>query len=53
MAAEVICSNCNYKFSPKTGVFPKRCPYCDKVGTLQKSKQMQDFLDEVSSDDKD
>ena len=46
----VTCTGCNYKFAPKTGKVPARCPYCDKVGTLQKAKQMQDWLDEVDSD---
>lgn len=45
--SQVNCSSCNYKFVPKTGKLPQRCPYCDRVGTLQKAKQMQDWLDEV------
>ncbi len=52
MADKVICSNCNYNFIPRTGKIPPRCPYCDKTGTLQKSKKVQDWLDEIN-DDKD
>ncbi|MBN2454272.1 hypothetical protein JXB11_01875 [Candidatus Woesearchaeota archaeon] len=44
-----ICSNCNYKFEPK-GKVPNKCPYCDKEGTLSKSKSMQEWIDEVSDE---
>ncbi len=42
------CTSCNYQFAPKTEKLPKRCPYCDKVGTIEKASQMQDLIDEVS-----
>ncbi len=48
---KVICSHCNYGFVPKTGKAPQRCPYCDRTGTLQKSKQMQDWIDEAEGED--
>jgi hypothetical protein len=44
------CEHCNYKFEPKGGIIPKKCPYCDREGTLQKSKSMQDWIDEVNSE---
>jgi len=43
----LYCNSCGYKFAPKTGKFPKACPYCSKEGTLEKAKQMQDYLDET------
>ena len=43
------CTNCNYKFEPR-GKTPHKCPYCDKEGTLEKTKSIQDFIDEVDSE---
>ncbi|MBI2142641.1 hypothetical protein HYU15_04110 [Candidatus Woesearchaeota archaeon] len=43
------CTNCNYQFTPKTGKMPSRCPYCDKSGTVEKVKQMQEWIDEFSA----
>ncbi len=43
------CSNCSYQFTPKTGKAPQRCPYCSKEGCLEKAKEMQDLIDEFTS----
>jgi hypothetical protein len=43
------CEYCNYKFEPK-GAVPTKCPYCDREGTLKKSKSMQDWIDEVKDE---
>jgi hypothetical protein len=48
---KLYCTNCSYQFVPKTDKLPTRCPYCDKVGTVQKANQMQDLIDEVSRTD--
>jgi len=44
----MYCTSCNYQFVPKTEATPKRCPYCDKPGTIEKASQMQDLIDEVT-----
>lgn len=41
------CSNCKYKFTPKTNKIPKACPYCSQVGTVSPVKGMQELLDET------
>lgn len=41
------CSNCKYKFTPKTNKVPKACPYCSQVGTVSPVKGMQELLDET------
>lgn len=48
MALKLYCTNCNYQFAPKTDKMPNRCPYCDKLGTIEKASQMQDLIDDVS-----
>ena len=44
---KLYCTSCNYQFAPKTDKLPKRCPYCDKIGTIEKVAQMQDLIDDV------
>ena len=44
---KLYCTSCNYQFVPKTEKVPDRCPYCDKLGTVEKVMQMQDLLDDV------
>ena len=44
---KLYCTSCNYQFVPKTEKVPNRCPYCDKLGTVEKVMQMQDLLDDV------
>ena len=44
------CNMCDYQFSPKTGKAPNKCPYCDRIGTLEKVKDMQDLINEVSEE---
>ena len=44
---KLYCTSCNYQFVPKTDKMPNRCPYCDKIGTVEKVAQMQDLIDEV------
>lgn len=46
--ATLYCTNCGYKFTPKTEAMPENCPYCNKPETLEKLRNMQDYLDEVS-----
>ena len=48
MPLKLYCTSCNYQFVPKTDKTPNRCPYCDKLGTIEKANQMQDLIDEVS-----
>lgn len=48
---KLYCTSCNYQFEPKTEKVPNRCPYCNKVGSIEKASQMQDFIDEVSRQD--
>lgn len=48
---KLYCTNCSYQFVPKTGKVPSACPYCSKVGTVEKADQMQDLIDEVSHRD--
>jgi len=48
MSMRMYCTSCNYQFVPKTEATPKRCPYCDKPGTIEKASQMQDLIDEVT-----
>ena len=48
MAGKLYCTSCNYQFVPKTDKTPNRCPYCDKLGTIEKASQMQDLIDDVS-----
>ena len=43
------CTNCNYQYTPKSEKIPARCPYCDKTGTVEKVKEMQEWIDEFSS----
>lgn len=47
ITGKLYCTSCNYQFVPKTEKTPNRCPYCDKVGTIEKVAQMQDLIDEV------
>jgi rubrerythrin len=42
-----ICSNCRYKF--KTSKTPRSCPYCDKVGVLEREKSASEIVDEIQS----
>lgn len=49
MPEKLHCTACNYKFIPKN-VIPKACPYCGKLGTLIRSKDMQDWINEVDED---
>ena len=44
---KLYCTSCNYQFVPKTEKVPDRCPYCDRLGTVEKVMQMQDLLDDV------
>lgn len=44
------CENCNYQYETTKEVVPKKCPYCDKIGTLTKSKSMQDYIDETTTE---
>ncbi len=44
---KLYCTSCNYQFVPKTDKMPDKCPYCDRPGTLEKVKQMQDLIDDV------
>ncbi len=44
---KLYCTSCNYQFVPKTEKVPNRCPYCDRLGTVEKVMQMQDLLDDV------
>ena len=46
--AKFQCRMCNYKFEAKE--FPKRCPYCSRVGTAQPVPEASDLLDEVEKD---
>lgn len=49
--ASYQCSNCNYRFTPKTPEkVPENCPYCNKPETLERVKGAQDYLDEVSTE---
>ncbi len=41
------CTNCNYEFTPKSGKIPLKCPYCDKTETIEKVKEMQEWIDEL------
>jgi len=50
MTQKYQCSNCKYKFTPKAGKVPSRCPYCDKP-TIAPMKGMQDLLDEVGNEE--
>ncbi|HLD87295.1 MAG TPA: hypothetical protein VJB12_04480 [Candidatus Nanoarchaeia archaeon] len=39
------CNRCNYKFELKA--MPKKCPYCDKEGSITRAQTAQDLLDEA------
>ncbi|MFT4309025.1 MAG: hypothetical protein ACMXYL_00890 [Candidatus Woesearchaeota archaeon] len=44
---KVQCVDCSYQFRAKPEKLPKRCPYCSKAGSVQRIKQMQEWIDEV------
>ncbi len=44
---KVKCSSCGFEFEVKSGKIPKKCPYCDKEGTLERKKSAQELLEEV------
>jgi predicted Zn-ribbon and HTH transcriptional regulator len=44
---KVQCVDCSYAFTAKESRLPKRCPYCSKEGSVQRIKQMQEWIDEV------
>lgn len=44
------CAGCKYSFELKDDKpMPKRCPYCAREGTLGRTKQMQEWIDDVES----
>jgi predicted RNA-binding Zn-ribbon protein involved in translation (DUF1610 family) len=47
---KLYCTSCNYQFVPKTGKVPDSCPYCEKKGGIEKTKQVQDLINEVVDD---
>ena len=47
---KLICNNCGYQYESAQERLPSKCPYCDKPGTLQRTKNMQDLIDEVSEE---
>lgn len=52
MGEKYFCTNCKYSFTPKSNSpLPNRCPYCDKKGTIEPVKTMQEWLDEVQVED--
>jgi rubrerythrin len=42
------CGRCNYKFSSKT--IPRKCPYCDREGSVKRAQMAQDIIDEALSE---
>lgn len=44
------CRICNFKFEAQK--FPKRCPYCSRVGTAQPVPEASDLLAEVEKEQK-
>ena len=51
MDTTYYCTNCGYKFNPRNPAkVPSICPYCNKPDTVEKVKDAQDLLDEVSTE---
>ncbi|MBI2134125.1 hypothetical protein HYU11_05600 [Candidatus Woesearchaeota archaeon] len=48
---KVHCTNCNYQYSPRSGKMPSKCPYCDKQGSIEKIKEMQQWIDEIADEE--
>ena len=44
---EFKCSNCNFKFKPRTWDIKNKCPYCAKEGTL--TTEDNPTIDDVDS----
>ena len=42
------CERCKYRFSLKA--IPKKCPYCDKEGSVRQAQSAQDLIDEALSE---
>ena len=47
---KLTCLNCDYRFDSSQAKIPAKCPYCDKEGTIEAAKEMQDLIDEVSAE---
>jgi len=45
---DVECTRCNYKFRSKA--IPKRCPYCNREGSVRQAQSAQDLIDEALSE---
>ncbi len=45
------CTNCNYQFTPRSGKVPVKCPYCDRQGSVEKIKEVQEWLDEITGEE--
>ncbi len=50
---KLTCTSCNYQYTPKNPKIPDRCPYCSKPGTVEKVKEMQEWIDEFDGKDGD
>ncbi|MFH1063910.1 MAG: hypothetical protein V1729_02420 [Candidatus Woesearchaeota archaeon] len=42
------CTNCGYKFQPKTNRVPNSCPFCSS-GFIQKNESAQDLIDSIGN----
>ena len=45
------CKMCNYKFVPKTGKMPDRCPYCSKTGGLVRLQTTNEIIKTASDEE--
>ena len=45
------CTNCKYKFEPKMGKVPQRCPYCN-ASAVRKDETASDILEQIENNDR-
>lgn len=48
--AQYQCRSCNFKFEAHE--FPKKCPYCSRVGTAKPVPLASDILQEIEEQEK-
>jgi DNA-directed RNA polymerase subunit RPC12/RpoP len=50
-AMKYRCTNCKYKFEPKAGKVPQRCPYCN-AQAVRKDETASDILEQIENNDR-
>lgn len=45
---EIYCTKCRYR--KENGEIPKKCPYCDSVGTVREEKSMDELIKDIEED---